>query len=227
MTAQEIKEAAFNGNSIENIKIPASVKEIGISAFNGNKAKYVFFEDTKSSPSQLTLIGESAFRNNNLDKIVFPSSLKVIDDFAFMTSYLNEVYIPASVETIGVYSFKDNYTISKLIFEDTDENPSQLNEIKSQAFENNKLTSVKFPGSLKILGNYIFSSNDFKIGVIPASATSVGSGIYYYNSELEKIIVKKENFDGVTVDAKWNAVTYAGSGVYNYAPYEFNPNYAE
>ena len=226
-TLKIIGEAAFMSTGLQNVYIPASVEVIADYALSQNNTRNIEFEDTATNPSQLKTIGKYALQRNDFGTVVLPSSLKLIDDFAFMTSYIEELFIPASVERIGTYTFKDNQTISKVTFEDTLEKPSQLKIIDNRAFEYNNLTIVNLPSNLETIASGAFGSNKIKVGVIPASVINLESSIFYSNKTLEKIIVKRENFDGVNVNSAWNAISYASATGYTYAPYEFDPDYNE
>ncbi|MBQ4583633.1 MAG: leucine-rich repeat protein [Bacilli bacterium] len=84
----EIGESSFWDAYIKRVTIPASVTNIGESAFGANHItgilEEVVFEDTTTKPSQLTTIGNSAFGNQTKIKtITIPNSVNSIGDYAF------------------------------------------------------------------------------------------------------------------------------------------------
>ena len=110
-----IGEKAFENSSITTILIPSTVKEIKKDAFFGSSSlKDVVFE----SGSELTIIGENAFRNcTTLNKISFPSSLSEIQSAAFYNcSSLLEInfYANSSLQKIGANAFENNSSLAKV-----------------------------------------------------------------------------------------------------------------
>lgn len=104
----EIKEAAFYNkdhetkNNVKKIKLPSSLKVIGISAFACNEA----LTDINISKS-VKSIGTNAFEDcKSLKKITLPEGLQTIGDQAFTwCTALTSINIPASVTKIGDKAF--------------------------------------------------------------------------------------------------------------------------
>ncbi len=88
-----------------------------------------------------------------LTSLILPENgvLTTIDSYAFEANQLTELVIPASVETINDAAFKDNRIVD-LVFEDTQENPSQLKHLIGDhygPFSNNNITGkVVIPSSV-------------------------------------------------------------------------------
>lgn len=141
-----IGNRAFANNPyLTEIYIPASVKEIGEYAFMSGtytNLQKVTFEDTDSRPSQLTIIGNSAFKNAKIQTLT----------------------IPSSVQTIGDGAFDNNRQLTKLTIKDTIEKPSQLTTIGNSAFSNTDLTydgtseeeRLQLPASITEIGGSAF-----------------------------------------------------------------------
>lgn len=110
-SVKEIGESVFEGSSLEELTIPASMKVIKVSAFkNSIKLKKVTMEDGVEE------IGDSAFVGcTGLEKLTLPKSLKKIGmaSFGGCTS-LEELIIPDKVEEIGQSAFKDCEKIDSL-----------------------------------------------------------------------------------------------------------------
>lgn len=92
---QVIGGEAFSENSIEELEIPPSVKEIGSGAFKNNKIQKITFT------SGLQIIGWEAFSNNRIEEVSLPSTLKVINSGAFSSNQIYSVNIPNSVTSLG------------------------------------------------------------------------------------------------------------------------------
>lgn len=151
--------------------IDSSVEEIGEYAFDCcNKLEAIEF----SSNSQLKKIGEGAFRNSNITKIVIPSSVEEIERDAFSGSNLEKVVfaensqlkkmsgfsntgikwisIPSSVEEIGNDAF--NESIEEVYFAPN----SRLKKIGINAFQYSNITKIVIPSSVEEIGEYAFAS---------------------------------------------------------------------
>ena len=65
-------------------------------------------------PSQVRIIGESAFLGTAISKVTFHEGLTQIMDYAFKQSCIKEVTLPASLKYIGRQSFPgmDSVTLS-------------------------------------------------------------------------------------------------------------------
>ena len=110
-SVKEIGESVFEGSSLEELTIPASMKVIKVSAFkNSIKLKKVTMEDGVEE------IGDSAFVGCiALEELTFSKTLKKIGlaSFGGCTS-LEELIIPNKVEEIGQSAFKDCEKIDSL-----------------------------------------------------------------------------------------------------------------
>ena len=100
--AISIDDSAFSYSHLTSIKIPNSVKSIGVSAFF-NCSNLTSIE----LPDSLTVIGSSAFSNcSSLTNIEIPDSVVRIDSLAFYAcSNLTSIIIPDTVAHIRYYAF--------------------------------------------------------------------------------------------------------------------------
>lgn len=106
-----IAEYAFSGLSIKSIALPATLVEIGESAFGGCPA---LSSVTFAEGSQLTRIGDYAFTScSMLTGLVIPESVEYIGAFAFSgCSALTEILIPEATVFIGMGAFYDCASLS-------------------------------------------------------------------------------------------------------------------
>ncbi len=96
--------STFRSSVLEYVKLPHTIRHIGINAFRDNK-KLKRVVGTKN----LKYIGMSAFKNcSSLEKIELSNTLLHIGNDAFMgCTSLKELYIPESVVQIGPHAFDD------------------------------------------------------------------------------------------------------------------------
>jgi len=115
-----IDEEAFYGQSgciynnddarytkVEELKLPSNIEVIGKSAFYGNDIKTIDF----SNSNKLHTIGKSAFELNELSGTLDLRSLtglKNISDWSFCDNSIKKIYIPNNVTTIGTGAFASN-----------------------------------------------------------------------------------------------------------------------
>lgn len=159
--------AFFNCGNLEEIDLPDTIREIGISAFSNTNLTSIklpkleriedfAFEKTKLEqvclPNSVVSIGNFAFSHTTIHYVVLPEGLKYIDNNAFENCQeLSEIAIPDSLVRLGRAAFKD---CTKLNFISM---PVILDEIKSQTFENCKnLSSINFPYTLRKIENSAF-----------------------------------------------------------------------
>lgn len=95
-----IGESAFSGNTnIIKLNISINLYKINDSAFlNATNLKEINFVDSEGNKSEeiaknskLEEIGENAFKNTNIENIIFPSGLRKIGNYAFMNSKLKNI----------------------------------------------------------------------------------------------------------------------------------------
>ena len=98
---KKIEAYAFAHNDIDKLNISESVTEVGAYAFRDNLIKEL---DTKNVVS----LGEGAFSDNRLEKLVFGDALTSIGSHAFEQNALIEVEIGENVKSIGESAFAFN-----------------------------------------------------------------------------------------------------------------------
>ena len=165
-----IGKSAFYENKLISVEIPSSVKTIGKSAFesymrqpyNHNKIKTLILNEG------LETIGIDAFRFNCLESVSLPNSLVYLSGFS--NTCLSNVLIPSKVKTIGEYAFRDNALTQVNL-------PEGLEIIEYGAFENNKLSNITFPSTLKKLSGFINNTKITSID-IPNGVESIGEDAF-------------------------------------------------
>ncbi len=138
-----IEDAAFNNNAITEINGQPSNGTVYARNNDGteDKTQIVSYGGTEKEidfiPSEVKVIGNSAFSNDSLTSIIIPNSVTTIGTSAFYGNYLVSVSIPNSVTTIGTGAFTSNSLSSITI-------PNSVTYIGQSAFSNNELSNVMF-----------------------------------------------------------------------------------
>jgi len=145
-----------------------NVSSIGNSAFKDkNLIKVVI-------PNSVTSIGDYAFTENQLTSIKFPDNITSIGNRAFNENQLTSVTFPNSITSIGDYAFAENQLTSIII-------PNNVTSIGYSAFAGNKLTSIKFPDDITSIDFGAFMGCNLTSIIIPNSVTSIGDYAFSEN----------------------------------------------
>lgn len=175
-----------NQIALTKIIIPANVKEIGANAFLGCALlEEVEFEHSDESPSQLTSLGDNAFKNcYELRKVTLPGNLKTIPQGMFNQCYkLSAITLPEGLQTIGKSAFAQAGLTSVTI-------PSTVTAIGEKAFQGASasdagfLESVTFAKTkegktaLTTIGNCAFQYQPYTSFTVPESVTSFGYQVF-------------------------------------------------
>ena len=171
-------------------------------------------------PASLKVIGRSAFQGFPLTSVVIPSSVVRIGPNAFAASYLGQGNIATlkfekDSHLIAIYgNERDDYDegvfgrnkLSNVII------PKSVEYIDHRAFDSNKLTTVSFEtgSKLKHIGKSVFSSNQLTnsgLAKLPSSLTSLAANAFSNNPSLTQITLTSPTdiegwTNGSTVDGK-------------------------
>ncbi len=218
-------------SNLETISIPASVTDIGETAFAGcsyttlkvsssnqnyaasgnvlfSKDKTVLYLAPRSIgsytvPSTVKRIGNGAFREcTGLKSITFPSGLEEISANAFSEcSGLTEIKLPASVKDLGDGAFSNCSSLNKLTLQ------SGLESIGNYCFYSClSLTGAALPSTLTYVGSEAFMNcNTLKTVTVPESVTSIGYHAFGYSYVGNEMILT----DGFTMRCSFGS---AGMG---------------
>ena len=91
-----------SGTPIRHINIPRTITKIGEGAFQDNRLKRVVL------PDSLEELGAGAFEGNEIEEVTFGSQLRSIPDGVFRKNRLRSLVIPDTVEGIDKNAFVDN-----------------------------------------------------------------------------------------------------------------------
>lgn len=182
----------FYMSGLTKLELPASLKEIGSTAFSkNNNLKTV----TVAANSQLESIGTSAFSDNsNLESFTFEGStaLKTIRGNAFSNdTKLASFDVPANVETINRAAFDGTSSMKHVTFQA----PAKIKTIGEAAFQNaNALENIDLPEGLLEIKKDAFNkcTSLTEIG-IPSTVTTIDPTGFQQAEKLERFDVNKNN----------------------------------
>ena len=164
-TVIEIMDNAFGYNSnITSVKLPSTLKKIGNYAFPNcsNSAPIAIPEGVEyigsyafngvnisgTLPASLLYLGEWAFSDGQMDRIVIPKHLKEIPVMAFADIEDAPVTFNDSVESIGISAFYGNLTFVNVIV------PSSVKTMGASFQNCTNIETIQLPKGLTTLGTY-------------------------------------------------------------------------
>ena len=170
-----IEDYAFYCPCLQNVKIPDSVKIVGVGAFMGCGSL-----ETVCFPNGVETIGDSVFEDVEfLKKVILPRSVKSIGEFVFEKRVT--IYAPSD-------SYAHEYAITHKI---------RFSEISDEMFiiKNNSIKEylgnssvVNVPVGIISVGSHAFSENEFLHEVIlPDGIKTIGKYAFDGCSNLETI----------------------------------------
>lgn len=138
-------------------------------------------------PSQVRIIGESAFLETAINKVTFHEGLTQIMDYAFKKSCIKEVTLPASLKYIGIQSFPgvDSVTLS------SDDMPYGIAEaITSNTTPDNSpmYIKIKKPTATVFMPRYIVTADAVTLDTrlaIPSFREKCEKSLYDYGTQPE------------------------------------------
>lgn len=176
---KELKYGAFQQNpDLKEIKISATVKKIGDYAFYNGKLEKVIF------PEGLEEIGQYSFAYNNISSVHFSSTLKKIGYRAFLSNNLDTVEFNSAVSISGG-AFSNNNLSPEAGFiyavnEDGTTNYSKLIGYGGES-KNVVIPPTKNGVALTTIASDAFSDALIESVVIPDTVTRIESSAFYDN----------------------------------------------
>lgn len=160
-------------------QVPDFITRIGENAFSNRDIEKVIL------PPRLRLIGKNAFSwCEKLKEIVMPDSLQMIDDGAFSNcSSLVNVKLSADLKFIGANAFRACSSIKEI------ELPEGVHTISRRAFDFCvSLEKINIPDGIMRLAEGVFSHCE-SLGkvVLPANLTKIGAWVFAECYELREI----------------------------------------
>ena len=175
---QKVGYRSFAGTALTRLVLPASMKEIGSSAFEDcHQLNSVEFN------KGILSIKDHAFKNSGLTSLELPEGIKEIGEWSFEgCKSLKTVQIPHSVTTLGTGAFYYCTALESVVI------PSTLSNFNERTFNGcRNLSAVYYLGSsCPSLGQYTFAdiSDTFGFYVKP-SVLSALQGIAYVSDKVK------------------------------------------
>lgn len=181
---KELKYGAFQQNpDLKEIKIASTVKKIGDYAFYNGKLEKVMF------PEGLEEIGEYSFAYNKISSVYFSSTLKKIGYRAFLGNNLQDVEFNSAV-SIGGGAFSNNQLSPEagFIYGYTN-GVADYSKLIGYGGENKDVVipPTRNGVALKTIASSAFSDANINSVVIPDTVTEIGSSAFY-NNNLKSIV---------------------------------------
>ena len=128
-------------------------------------------------PASLREIGDSAFSgcfDQSLTSLIIPEGVERIGDLSFSgNSSLTGITLPNSLREIGGYAFSDAANLTSVTF------GNGLESIGNNCFyKDNKLTGVKLPSSIKQFGRLVFPYSDKGFPAVSSWGNLSFDGLY-------------------------------------------------
>ncbi len=193
----EIAYNAFSNSEISSVKIPNTVKRIGVSAFENCDSL-----TSVSIPDGVTEIGEKAFYDcDNLLSLKIPVSVKDIGYLAFYrTAWQNDVEEKSDLVIVNGILLGYTWNCPGYIVI-----PDKVKKIGKCAFKNCSIKSVTIPDSVTSIEEEAFSGCKYLSSVtIPDSVTSIGANAFSGTAWQEEKL-KESPFiiiNGILIDGK-------------------------
>ena len=195
----EIDSSTFMRNtSITSVTIPSTVKTVGRSAFNRCSSITSINVDSES------ISASAFFGTSSVEKIVIGPNVKTIGPMAFKcTNSADSVTLDlpedGTLTTIDTEAFNGVNIVGELVI------PDSVESIRSSAFNNTNITSVKLGSNVKDVSNNAFSNCEqlvsFDYG--NSTVTEIKNSCFLGCSALKEIIlpetitiIRQNAFDG-------------------------------
>lgn len=214
-TLQKIGYRSFAGSALAHLVLPASMREIGSSAFEDcHQLRNVQFN------TGLQNIKDHAFKNSGLVFLELPNDIKEIGEWAFEgCASLKTVQIPPSVTSLGMGAFYHCIALESVVI------PTTLTNFNDRTFNGcRNLSAVYYLGSsCPSLGQNTFAdvSNDFGFYVKP-SALSVLQGIAYVSGKVKDSFPYQQSSKYTTFSRSFDIDFTTATGLKAYIAKESN-----
>ena len=171
-TVKTIAGYAFAGcTSLESVTFAANCALTEIPLYAFNKCSSL---KTIDLPKGISEIGCNAFSNSGLTSITIPKNVKRLGGISYF----------GSSSSVSGYTFASCYDLASVTFEEG----SVLESIESYAFnEDQNLTAIELPASLKNLGDSLFAKTGIKEIVVPANVETLTGTTFFQAYSLSSV----------------------------------------
>lgn len=181
LTITKIGDAKWNGSTyvgsfstmnISSVKLPSTLKYIGVAAFYHNTLENLII------PDGVEMVSSQAFRYNYISELVLPNTINSIGQWAFFANELEVVEIPSSVTYLGGGSFTMNNVLNeedRYIYGRNSDGSINYSILSSYAFKT--IDEVKIADSVTTFDTSCFEQVTFLNTTLslPSGITKIGS----------------------------------------------------
>lgn len=175
------KDTPWYGLSIQAIKLPNGITNIGSNSFQSGRLQEI------EIPDSVTTIGDDAFAYcYALTEVTVPNGVTDIGDYSFYRcEALKEIEIPDSVTRIGKSAFSSCTSLTTIDI------PDSVTSIGDMIFYNcPSLASIKLSNGITSIGNHAFSGCTSLTTIeIPEGVTSIGTWAFFECSSLNNVVL--------------------------------------
>ncbi len=200
----ELFESAFGRNKDAEPSVPETDEKLFTFTESNNEmtiTDYIGTETEISIPSKatskidgtlkpVTIIGDQALANKNLETIKIPDSVVILGTYSFAGNMLTKIEIPNSVETIGSSAFQSNVNLETIVI------GNSVKTIEQTTFAySNHIKSITIGNSVETIGERAFSTGNTNGEIsletideliIPASVKKIGR-MAFFNQQINKL----------------------------------------
>lgn len=173
--------AFYNQTTLTSVSFatPSNLTSISDTAFRNTHLTSI------TIPQGVTSVGDDAFLNvSTLASVTLPASLAAIGSWAFSATGVTAVTLPASLAAMGTGAFSGTTALETLTFTA----PSSLTAIPSSAFQQAGITTVSIPDGVTTIGVDAFRScprlTQVSIGL---GTTTIGAQAFYNTPSLTSV----------------------------------------
>ena len=174
----EAKKRADNSYNMKYVRHDGVLEQ-----YNGSDPEVIIPED-------VTVIGQGAFRQTSISRVVFHKNVKEIQKDAFANcGSLKSISIPSTVKVIGEGAFRQCMNLESV------ELPGTLEKIPNKLFQGCKrLTNVQIGKGTKEIGVSCFTSCESLSAVtIPSTVTKIGDFAFSACPKLTTLSIMSDN----------------------------------
>lgn len=179
----KVDECAYRGcDKLESVTVSNGIIPFGLFA-GCNRLKDVTINEG------ITGIGESAFRNTAIKKLILPSTVITVNDNAFADCrQLKEVFLNEKLDFIGCQAFMNTVSLSQISI------PDKVEYIGPECFKYSGIRNIKLPKNDNFTVIYkktFFECVNLEEVVLPDSICQMGSGAFACCKSLKRINLDK------------------------------------